>query len=223
MSYPLVKGCCPAPAKLAPDLQALAQEVGCVYNSVYRGTDAESELHHCGKHTQAELYRGWLERRPGFNPANPPGFSTHELRNDGVAYARPRGARLPWWCCGIDIDVNHVPQFLRAARKRGWVATLTYPGSVAEAHHVNFRRAPFMRMRLKRGARGWRVNRVNRWLARLGYPHEGRHPHHFTSRTEEGVEEFQRAHHLAEDGTVGKHTWHQLKVCIRQIKRKPHG
>lgn len=142
MPYVLVQGS-PVPAKLAPFLRTILRESGARLQSVYRGHDAEALLHRVGKHSQTELYQCWLRRTPGCNPANPPGFSTHELRNDGAAYSQwKRGARIPWWAVGIDVDDAHVHAFIRAAARHGWKVAQTYPGSRSEYHHVNFRRPP---------------------------------------------------------------------------------
>lgn len=146
--YVVVQGC-PVPRLLAPFISQVLHESGAHLQSCYRGADAETLLHHLGKHSQAELYRGWLMHRPGFNPANPPGYSTHELRNDGAAYKQwLRGGRIPWWACGIDVDDAHVHAFIRAAAKHGWVVVQTYPNSTGEYHHVNFRKPP-LRQRIK--------------------------------------------------------------------------
>jgi hypothetical protein len=137
---------CPVPRLLAPMLRTVLRESRSTMHSCYRGDDAAELLHKHGKHSQAELYDAWLHRRAGFNPANPPGFSTHELRNDGAAYTRwPRGGRIPWWACGIDIADSDVDRFIAAAAKHGWKVARTYPASRSEYHHVNFRRPPIHR------------------------------------------------------------------------------
>jgi hypothetical protein len=150
--YVVVQGC-PVPRQLAPFLTAVLGESGAHLESCYRGADAEALLRKLGKHSQAWLYEH--QGRPEQpNPANPPGRSTHELRNDGAAYAQWKaGARIPWWACGIDIDDAHVPQLLRAAARRGWQVSRTYPSSIREYHHVNFRKPPAWR-RIKARAQG---------------------------------------------------------------------
>lgn len=142
MKYVLVQDC-PVPKPLAPILRKLLAESGARLQSCYRGVDAESLLHRCGKRSQRELYSGWCRRLPGFNPANPPGFSTHELRSDGVAYKVRRGKRLAWWQCGIDIDDAHVQAFIRVAAKHKWQVWRPYPTG-SEYHHVNFRKPPVL-------------------------------------------------------------------------------
>lgn len=143
MSYVIVQDC-PVPAKLAPFLRVVLAESGARLQSCYRGADATALLHQCGKSSQAELYKGYADHRPGFNPANPPGRSTHELRSDGAAYPNvPVGGALQWWQCGIDIDDAHVVAFIAACAKHGWVAWRPYSAG-SEYHHVNFRKPPVL-------------------------------------------------------------------------------
>lgn len=144
MRYTVVQGCV-VPAQLAPFLSDVLHDAAATLNSCYRGADAESLLHRLGKKSQTELYDDWTHRRPGANPANPPGFSTHELRNDGAAYPQwPRGHALPWWACGIDVNDADVEHVLRVAARRGWQLAQTYPNSRAEFHHINFRKPPLL-------------------------------------------------------------------------------
>jgi hypothetical protein len=141
--YVVVQGC-PVPRRLAPFLRKTLAESGAQLQSCYRGSDAEGLLRRLGKHSQKWLYdhQGRPEQP---NPANPPGFSTHELRNDGQAYRQwRRGARVPWWACGIDIRDQDVKGFIAAARRHGWEVSQTYPSSVREYHHVNFRKPPIL-------------------------------------------------------------------------------
>lgn len=140
-AYVVVSGC-PVPYQLAPYLRTLLAESGARLVSAYRGTDAQALLHQLGKRSQAELYYAWTHRLGGALPANPPGYSTHELRNDGYAYGGARGSRLAWWQCGLDIDDSHVAAFEYAAARHGWRVTRTYPNQASEYHHVNFRTAP---------------------------------------------------------------------------------
>lgn len=46
---------------------------------------------------QNYLYQGWLARRPGFNPANPPGLSNHEAEPGQDA------ASVPWAALAVDV------------------------------------------------------------------------------------------------------------------------
>jgi hypothetical protein len=139
-SFRIVTGC-PCPAGIAPYIYIVihADGVSCV--SIYRGTDATTQLHQCGKSSQAELYALYKAGRGA--PANRPGQSTHELYSDGVAYPSvPLGHALPWWCQGFDIaDPSHASGVIHQARIRGWEVWQPYPGG-AEAHHLNFRSRP---------------------------------------------------------------------------------
>lgn len=140
--YVIVQGCV-VPRLLAPFLRQLLDESHAGLVSCWRGADAEPLLHHLGKHSQQELWDCFQAHRPGCNPANPPGLSTHEGFNDGAAYSQwRRGQRIPWWATGIDIDPSKVPAFIAAAKRHGWVVARTYPSSTREAQHVNFRKPP---------------------------------------------------------------------------------
>ena len=146
--FTVVHGCV-VPKKLAPVLRKILAESGSSLNSCFRGEEARALLHSLGKHTQSELYLGFLRHLPGYYPANPPGYSTHELRNDGVAYSQwKRGAVIPWWAVGIDVNDADVKRFIATAKKHGWIVSQTYPGSRAEYHHINFRKPPML-LRLK--------------------------------------------------------------------------
>ena len=81
-----------------------------------------------------------IHHAPGANPANRPGQSTHERRNDGIAYPGPVGEQLEYWQVGMDWD--NPPAAMAAAHKLGWIATTTYPLSAHETQHVNFRKEP---------------------------------------------------------------------------------
>lgn len=97
-----------------------------------------------GKSSQARLYAGWIAHLAGFNPANPPGRSTHELRSDAVAYAGPVGRPLQWWQLGMDVSE---PEELRAVLARLGYAPFRPYSSGSEAHHVNLRRTPSARLK----------------------------------------------------------------------------
>src|SRR4051794_26983084 len=164
---------CPVPHRLAPALTRIKARTGASLNSCDRSPEAEPQLTRLGKLSQRQLYDGFRLGRPGFNPANPPGFSTHERRNDGVAYPGPRGVRLPYWCVGMDwTDADAV---VRAARAEGYLAVVTYPSNPREGHHVNFRREPRVRLAVKPlqlGMRGLRVLALTRRLSALVSPHD---------------------------------------------------
>jgi hypothetical protein len=141
----------PVPAQLAPVLERILRESGAQLQSAYRGPDATTLLHRLGKHTQTELYDGYVHHREGFLPANPPGMSTHELRSDAVAYRGPVGRKLVWWQVGLDVDNAHVEAFIRSAARHGWVVHRPYPVGV-EFHHLNFVKPPLSK-RVKAHAR----------------------------------------------------------------------
>lgn len=209
---------CPVPEVLYDELVAIKAATGVVFNSIYRGKDAEALLHRLGKRSQAELYDGFVRGLPGFNPANPPGRSTHECFNDGVAYPLPAGVRLPSWMCGIDSSWS--AGVTEAAGKRGWTVTLTYPGSPREAQHVNFRKKPRLKVlpALKRGSRGPRVAAMVRSLKYLGF-YRGDITGHFGSRVDHALKDFQRHYHQKADGIYGTQSARQLAAANRAKKR----
>lgn len=98
-----------------------------------------------GHQSQKALYDGWKAGRKGYLPANPPGFSAHELRSDGAAaYGVPRGAVIPDYMLGIDAewpgtgDATRVVAWLNA---HGYYARKIYP-TASEAHHFSFFKSP---------------------------------------------------------------------------------
>lgn len=144
--YVDVQGC-PVPRQLATVIKPSLAATGATLTSCYRGSDPQGSaiLHAHGKHTQEQLYDGWIRRLPGFLPANRPGTSTHELRSDGVAYPGPVGRVLEWWQCGMDVDDAHVDAFIRHLAGRGVTARRPYP-SGSEHHHINLTRRPPLRL-----------------------------------------------------------------------------
>jgi hypothetical protein len=87
-----------------------------------------------GHQSQAALYAGFQKGLPGFNPANPPGFSSHELRSDGSALFGYRGRKLPWYEMGLDVDQDDALQM--RLREMGVDARHPY-STPSEAHHLN--------------------------------------------------------------------------------------
>jgi hypothetical protein len=130
-------------------------------NSIYRGQDAEAILNRHGKHSQAQLFALFQEGKGA--PANRPGQSSHELRNDGViAPHLPVGAELEWWQQGFDVNDAAVNRVIAAAAKRGWRLHRPY-SSGSEFHHLNFVSAP---ARPRPGSAMW----ARIWRIRLTYP-----------------------------------------------------
>lgn len=112
-----------------------------------------------GKLSQAALWRGWNARKPGFFPANPPGFSSHELRSDGNAfYGLQRGAVIPKHKLGIDAvdkpggDAAAVVSWLN---KHGYKARRPY-AAASERHHFSFADSPASNARKR--LRHWKAN-----------------------------------------------------------------
>lgn len=93
-----------------------------------------------GKKSQAALFKGWMNRLPGYLPANPPGFSSHELRSDGnLVYKVPRGYRIPSYMLGMDADgASALVGWLNI---HGYRAVQPYP-SGSEEHHFSFTKSP---------------------------------------------------------------------------------
>jgi hypothetical protein len=129
---------CACPASIAPYIARVLKRAGQSANSIYRGDDAAPLLHAHGKRTQREIHA---------DPAlaaisNPPGFSSHELRGDGVC--GPRGRALPEWRVGVDSGDDSPGSrdaITRAARELGYVVEHPYSRGV-EAHHWNFAKRP---------------------------------------------------------------------------------
>lgn len=218
-----------APTQLVPVLTAIQQTSGCTFNSIYRGQAAASLLHQLGKHTQEELYEDWIKGLPGYNPADRPGTSTHELCSDGVAYAGPVGRKLAFWQCGFDVNDDQVEAVIAAAAKHGWVAFQPYH-SGSEFHHINLAKKPkivdpflplekgkssplwnwILRSRLR--SLGWKMADGKGKLLPRGRK--------FDETTEKIVVRFQKEHNLTADGVVGIQTWTTIKKQAQAAKRK---
>jgi hypothetical protein len=87
-----------------------------------------------GHQSQSALYDGFRKGLPGFNPANPPGFSSHELRSDGTHLFGARGRKLPWFKMGLDVSDDAALQ--RELRELGVHVKHPYD-TPSEAHHLN--------------------------------------------------------------------------------------
>lgn len=234
MKYKLID-CKPVPAKLYDELVAVKSATGATLTSCLRTQDAVNYARSqgCTLSSQAELYDGFRRGLPGYNPANPPGKSTHELLNDGVAFPGFAGAPLRYWQVGQDWGTGQAARLVvAAARSRGWQATITYPSNPREQHHVNFRKEPLLRVfvPLKRGSHGRRVRRLRHALGfvhspKTGKPylaHPGKHTR-FGENTEAAVRRYQREHGQAADGVYGQATHRQLKVSVRHAKKNRKG
>jgi hypothetical protein len=216
---------CPVPAELADEIKRIKEISGAHLNSCDRSPEAEPILRQFGKHSQKELFAAFVNHQPGANPANPPGKSTHERRNDGVAYPGPAGAELEYWQVGMDWD--NPPAAVAAARQLGWIATVTYPHNTHEAQHVNFRKEPEAGLpQGKPGDDGATVRQITHVLATIRSPvnHQPYLPEafpHYGPRVIEAVKRFQTEHHQDVDGIVGPHTATQLAVALRQHEQHP--
>ena len=216
---------CPVPAQLAPCIREIKSKTGATLNSCDRSKDAEPFLKRCHppKMSQRELYDGFRRGLPGFNPANPPGFSTHERRNDGVAFPGPRGMPLRYWQVGM--DWQNSTGVVEAAKRLGFTATRTYPNNMREQHHLNFRREPRVALpALKRGSKGVRVTRMTRMLASIhdaaGTPYLDKPQAVFDEKVEKAVRRFQQEWDQKVDGVVGSQTARQLAVAARREKKE---
>jgi hypothetical protein len=216
---------CPVPAQLAEEINRIRELSGAHLNSCDRPPEAEPLLRQFGKHSQRELYDAFVNHEPNANPANPPGKSTHERRNDGVAYPGPAGEELEYWQVGMDWD--NPPAAAAAARTLGWIATVTYPHNAREAQHVNFRKEPEAGLpQGKPGDDGATVREITHVLATIRSPINNQ-PYlpeafpHYGPRVIEAVKRFQREHHQDVDGIVGPHTATQLAVALRQHEQHP--
>ncbi|MGZ4392883.1 MAG: peptidoglycan-binding protein [Gaiellaceae bacterium] len=224
MEFTLIDNC-PVPAELADEIQKIKQMSGASLNSCDRSPEAEPLLARCGKHSQKQLYDMFVNHVAGANPANPPGRSTHERRNDGVAYPGTAGAQLEYWQVGM--DWNNPPAAIAAARKLGWIATVTYPMSAHETQHVNFRKEPEEGIpNGKPGDDGPNVQKITHVLATIQSPinHQPYLPEafpHYGDRVVAAVKRFQTEHHQDVDGIVGPHTATQLAVALRRHELQP--
>jgi Putative peptidoglycan binding domain len=212
---------CPVPRVLADEVRFLKEKTGATLNSCDRSSEAEPILRANRKKSQRELFE--LAQKGLGNPANPPGFSTHERRNDGTAYPGRRGSRLEDWQVGMDWSPPE--PVVRAAAKRGWIVTVTYPNNSQEAHHLNFRKAPEFEIDLKKGDTGKRVQEFTQKLANLRSPLTAepylQHDHfHYNRFVVAAVKRFQADYHQKQDGKFGSQTATQLEVALREQRER---
>ncbi|HJS70810.1 MAG TPA: peptidoglycan-binding domain-containing protein, partial [Gaiellaceae bacterium] len=212
---------CPVPRELADEVRFLKQKTGATLNSCDRSPEAEPLLRANGKSSQRELFE--LAQKGLGNPANRPGFSTHERRNDGTAYPGRRGSRLEAWQVGM--DWSPPGPIVREAAKRGWIVTVTYPNNAQEAHHLNFRKAPELEVELEKGDTGKRVKEFTQKLANLRSPKTGEpyleHDHfRYDKFVVAAVRRFQADYEQKRDGKFGSQTATQLEVALREQKER---
>ena len=217
---------CPVPAQLAPVILEIKRRTGATLNSCDRSPEAEPFLKKCAppKQSQRELFDGWMRRVPGYRPANPPGRSTHERRNDGVAYPGPPGMPLRYWQVGMDWESSD--RVVEAAAQLRYTAHRTYPKSRLETQHLNFRKEPKVKMLppLHRGSKGYRVARMAKMLASVrdgqGRPYLEAGQGIFDERLEEALKRFQADWDQKPDGIYGPQTARQLAIAVRSQKRQ---
>lgn len=213
---------------------AISTESGAYITRHVADEAAADLLHSVGQHTQAEVIKLSLAHTPGFGPANPVNESTHCRYNDGIAYSFwPKFARIPKWARGIDVEIALRDAFCAVARKHGYTVTVTYPGSVGEAQHVNFRKEPRVNLwalaPLQHGSGGSRARQVIRLLEGLKVPGTDRkylgggpHANHkdLGTKVVAAIEHFQKDHHQKPDGIVGVHTIRSLRAAKRAQERR---
>lgn len=158
MKFRVIDGC-PVPAGIAPYVFLVLRHAGQTPASIYRGEDARAILHRHGKSTQAEIHR----QLPAIS--NPPGFSQHELRSDGVGNPHVRrGGKLRPWQIGVDSGTDSVASkraVYLAARRLGWHIRHPYSRGV-EAHHWCFATRPH-----PHGLKQWReIRHIRKSLPR---------------------------------------------------------
>ena len=219
IEFDVIDGC-PVPRVLGDELRLLKEKTGATLSSCDRSPEAEPLLKKHGKKSQAQLFE---ESKHGGNDANPPGFSTHERRNDGTAYPGRRGSRLEEWQVGMDWNLPSA--VVRAATKRGWIVTVTYPNNPEEAQHLNFRKAPEFEIDLKKGDTGKRVQEMTQKLANLRSPKTAEpyleQAHFRYDRfVVAAVRRFQADYQQKQDGKFGSQTATQLEVALREQKER---
>jgi len=93
-----------------------------------------------GHQSQAALYDCYRRGVPGCNPANPPGYSSHELHSDGNPVYGPRGARIPWFKLGLDVNPNEA--LVAFLSSHGYRVVHPYGSESNERHHISFTHDP---------------------------------------------------------------------------------
>lgn len=229
---------CPVPKDfgMADAVREVKKRTGSQLTSCYRGDDpvAVRILRKNGKKNQRQL---WNESQlPGSQiRANPPGVSTHEGFNDGVAFRFPaRGGRIKPYQVGMDWRISEVRAVVLAFNKLGMEAVVTYPNSVYEKQHVNCHKRPKaakLFKRLREGQRSVRVAKIRRDLAYV-YDPQSRKPYLRSAKRKHGsnwffdrglaraLRDFQFDHGLKPDGVYGYRTSRQLAASVRFRRRQ---
>lgn len=221
MKFQVVTGS-PVRKVIGPLCQELSERSKSSLTSGFRGDEAEGLLRRLGKSTQRMLFNGWIAQLPGFNPANPPRQSTHECFSDGVPYPGPVGRLLFGWQQGTDWENSEA--VLREAKQMGVTMVRPYADG-REFHHLNIMEPPRnwgwkpKPPPLTVGSRGKRVGQLTGRLAYLGYnvAKTGK----YDTRVARAVKQFQARHtHLIDDGIAGHMTEAQIKVGVKEKKRR---
>lgn len=111
-----------------------------------------------GYSSQKELYDGYQRGLPGYFPANPPGYSTHEGYADGVAVFHRKDGRVahrgePIVEFEWGIDYTNAPGGSAEAivswlNRHSYKAVRPY-NTNSERHHLCFRKSPATNARLR--------------------------------------------------------------------------
>ena len=230
MNFELID-CRPVPAgRTANAVREVKRRTGANLNSCDRTQEGVSFARSkgCTLQSQAELHWGWVNRLPGYNPANPPTKGTHLRLGDGV-FGRV-GQRLPR--CQVGQDWGDAQAVLEAYHDLGIPAIRPY-ADPREKHHVNitlrllpakFDQIGALFRVLKRGSKGLidgpRVLLMTKRLRAI--PNVGTGDAYlatargtFDAEVEAVVKDFQRDHGLKADGIVGKITWDAINKTLK--------
>ena len=117
-----------------------------------------------GYKSQSDLWIGWNQHLPGFMPANPPGFSSHEGYADGIGrFHTPSGAvarrgqeiaKFEWGTDAVDAPGGSAARLVAWLNRHGYKAVRPYNAN-SERHHFCFRKSPVTNARM----------RLARWIA----------------------------------------------------------
>lgn len=117
-----------------------------------------------GYQSQKELYDGFAAGRPGYFPANQPGFSSHEGYADGRATFHRKDGRVArrgeeivefeWGIDAVNAPGGSAQRIVQWLNSKGYKAERPYSVQ-SERHHFCFRKSPATRARA----------RLARWVA----------------------------------------------------------